>query len=288
MTSDPPAVPGVTHRSVVVDGFRVHYAEAGEGDPLVMVHGWPQHWWCWRHLIGPLSERYRVICPDIRGLGWSEGPGASATRADYSFHRLAADFAGFLDALGIRRTRFVGHDWGCVLGYRAAINWPDRFERAVMLGGVHPWTPTGAPLRVYARPWHIYAIAALGPASTPTIAARCLNEWRHVGRFDDAEMETYVAQFRAPAAAAASVAYDRNLVLREIPYFVRHHRALRLRVPVLHLNGACDALTQKVPKSYVLYNDTMRLELIEDCGHFMAEERPEELLDRLTPFLGRA
>ena len=69
-----PNVPGVQHSFVDAGGLRTHVAEAGEGEPLVMLHGWPQHWYVWRHVIPRLAETYRVICPDLRGLGWTEAP----------------------------------------------------------------------------------------------------------------------------------------------------------------------------------------------------------------------
>src|SRR3954462_2715481 len=108
---DLPPCDGVSHAAVDVGGLRLHYAEAGGGEPLVLLHGWPQHWWEWRHVIAPLAERYRVICPDIRGLGWSEGRGIGARMDDYSLRALTADLVGLLDALGLDRVRLVGHDW---------------------------------------------------------------------------------------------------------------------------------------------------------------------------------
>ncbi|WP_433732646.1 alpha/beta fold hydrolase [Nocardia sp. CA-129566] len=78
--------------------MRIHYAEAGTGEPLILLHGWPQHWWEWRQVIAPLARRYRVICPDIRGLGWSEGSGGG-----YTFERLARDLVELMDQLGVRR-----------------------------------------------------------------------------------------------------------------------------------------------------------------------------------------
>ncbi len=65
-----PHVEGVDHHFVDVRGYRIHYAEAGDGPPLVLLHGWPQHWWSWRHVIPSLAEHYRVICPDIRTVFW--------------------------------------------------------------------------------------------------------------------------------------------------------------------------------------------------------------------------
>ena len=80
-----PEVEGVavTHRDVVLaDGTRLHVAAAGDGPPLVLVHGWPQHWWAWRRILPALAQERRVLCPDLRGLGWSDAPpGAYAKEA---------------------------------------------------------------------------------------------------------------------------------------------------------------------------------------------------------------
>ena len=83
----------------------------------------------------------------------------------------------------------------------------------------------------------------------------------------------------------ATLARDRQIARRDLPWFLRHARRLRLRVPTLHLNGDRDPLTQGVPHSYRGFADDMRLELVPDCGHFIAEERPDWLLERLERFL---
>jgi pimeloyl-ACP methyl ester carboxylesterase len=278
-----PHVEEVEHRFVTVDGLRLHYAEAGAGDPLVLVHGWPQHWWSWREAIGPLSERFRVICPDIRGLGWSEG---STSPGGYALHRLARDLLELLDALGIQRARLVGHDWGSAIGYRACLNWPDRFDRLVPMAGVHPWAVFSRP-RLFMRPWHIYALAAIGaPGVTRLgIGENSLRSWRRVGRFTAEEEQVYMAPLRLPGATAATQQYDRNLILREIPNIARRHRSLRLHVPTLHLNGELDPLTQGMSVRYREFAPAMELEHVPNCGHFIAEEMPEYLVDRLMQFL---
>ena len=278
-----PHVEGVSHDWTTVDGLRLHHAEAGQGDPLVLLHGWPQHWWSWRHTIGPLAQHYRVICPDIRGLGWSEG--SSAPDA-YSLHRLAADLRELLDALGVERTSLVGHDWGSAIGYRACLNWPDRFERFVPMAGVHPWSVFSRP-RLFVRPWHLYVLAAIGsPGITRLgIGENSLRAWRRVGRFTPEEEQVYMAPLRLPRATVATQRYDRNLFLREIPNIVRRHRSLRLAVPTLHLNGELDPLTQAMSLGYRQFAPEMELELVPGCGHFIPEEMPEYLVDRLLHFL---
>ena len=106
----PPSIPGVSHRDVGVDGVRLHVAEAGDGPPMVLVHGWPQHWWCWRHLIPRPARSYRVLAPDLRGLGWSDAP-----PGDHAKSSFAADLLALLDAEGLDRVRLIGHDWGQLL-----------------------------------------------------------------------------------------------------------------------------------------------------------------------------
>ena len=90
-----------------------------DAEPLVLLHGWPQHWYAWRRLIGPLSERYRVICPDLRGFGWTDAPAGS-----YEKSELAADVIALLDVLGLERVRLAGHDWGGFVGFLVCIDGP--------------------------------------------------------------------------------------------------------------------------------------------------------------------
>lgn len=97
-----PALPGVEHRWLDVSGgggrVRLHVAEAGSGAPVLLLHGWPQHWWCWRRVIERLRGHYRLLVPDLRGFGWSEAPGTG-----YSAIGFASDAVGLLDALGLTR-----------------------------------------------------------------------------------------------------------------------------------------------------------------------------------------
>lgn len=274
----------VHHRFAHIDGLRIHYAEAGTGEPLILLHGWPQHWWEWRHVIGPLSRRYRVICPDIRGLGWSEG-----SRSGYTFERLAQDLIELMDQLQLPRAHLAGRDWGLVAGYRACLNRPDRFDRFVAMAGVHPWTAAGFGPAVFLRPWHIYLLALLGNSSLQQdrLSLRSLHAWRFRGRFSPAEIDTYQQRMHTPAAYLATADFNRNVMRREVPHFVRNFRSLRLRVPTLHLNGAKDPLSEGIPDSYQDYADDMRLEMIPDCGHFVPEEQPEWLVERLTDFFAQ-
>ncbi|WP_433249284.1 alpha/beta fold hydrolase [Actinomadura nitritigenes] len=274
--------PGVTHRHVTVDdGCRIHVAEAGTGAPLVLLHGWPQHWYAWRDVIGPLAERFRVICPDLRGLGWSDAAGT-----DWSLRRLARDVTGVMDALGIDRCGVVGHDWGAVIGYRLALEQPGRVTRLMPMAAPHPWASLGAHPRQVWRPWHVYTAALLGRANNTwlQVPRTCLRTWRRIGAFTPDEEEAYCAVMRRPDARRATARYNRNLIVREVPYFVANARRLTLTLPILHLNGAEDPLTQRLSPAYRTYAPAMRLRDLPGCGHYIAEERTTALIDAVTTF----
>lgn len=278
-----PHLDGVEHRYATVDGLRVHYAEAGEGDPVVLLHGWPQHWWCWRELIGPLAERFRVIVPDYRGLGWTDTPGG-----DYTRQRLEADFVGLLDVLGIERAHVVGQDWGLVTGYGAAIWHSHRVERVVVMAGLYPWAPDGSPPRIWLRPWHIYVLAAGGRHAVTRLGVPeiALRTWRQAGEFTPEEIEIYTAPLRRPGSAMATVLRYRAIMVRDIPFIFRHYRELEVKVPLLHLNGERDPLVHKLPDTWRRHTGPdYSLELVPGAGHFPHEERPEWVADRVLDFL---
>jgi len=277
-----PHVDGVEHRFVEARGTNFHVAEAGEGPPLLLLHGWPQHWWSWREVIGPLAERYRVLCPDFRGMGWSGG-----SEGSFRFDDLTQDLVALLDALGLDRVRLVGHDWGLLIGYRACVLHPERFESFVALAGVHLWQGYSTPPIGFVRPWHLWTIAALGaPGLTRlNLGERALRAWRHVGAFTEDEVAVYMSALRRPSSVEATVRFDRSFTFKELPRGLREFRSWRQRVRTLHLIGEQDPLTPHVPDSFRPYADDMSVEAVPDCGHFIPEEAPDRLLERLQKFL---
>jgi epoxide hydrolase A/B len=132
----------IKHRFVNSNGIRMHVAEAGEGFPVVMCHGFPEIWYSWRHQIRALADAgFRAIAPDQRGYGDTDCPPAVE---DYTQRKIVADIVGMLDALGIQQCVIVGHDWGGMTAWNAALMAPTRIERVV---GVNtPFMPR-APMR---------------------------------------------------------------------------------------------------------------------------------------------
>jgi pimeloyl-ACP methyl ester carboxylesterase len=288
-----PALEGVEHRFLDLPGMRMHVAEAGEGEPIVLLHGFPQHWWEWRKLIPGLAARHRVICPDLRGFGWSDAP-----PGDYAKEQLAGDIVALLDALELERVGLVGHDWGGFIGFLLCLRHPQRFERYLALNTGHPFAPVDREtVETLWRFWYQYVIAApvLGPrllAGGEQQFPRMLYRWITVRQdaWSAEDTELFLAQLREPARTRASVALYRTFVLREVPAIMRgRYKTMRLRTPTLFLHGTGDpVLRPAFLRGYEAYADDMRLELINGVGHFIADEAPELVSEHALDFFASA
>ncbi|MDT7744340.1 MAG: hypothetical protein QOE59_3418 [Actinomycetota bacterium] len=135
-----PEVPEVRHRWHAVNGIRLHVAEAGpETAPaVVLLHGFPQHWYVWRALITSLATTHRVVALDLRGAGWSDAP-----RTGYSTDDRVRDVLAVLDEPAIPRADLVGHDWGGWLAFRMALDHPGRVRRLVAISTPTPGRSSG-------------------------------------------------------------------------------------------------------------------------------------------------
>jgi pimeloyl-ACP methyl ester carboxylesterase len=283
---DLPEVPGVTHRDVNVGGVRLHVAEAGEGPPLVLLHGWPQHWWSWRHLIPRLADSYRVFAPDLRGWGWSDAP-----PGDYAKSTFVADVLALLDIEGLNRVGVVGHDWGGYTGFLLALDHPDRVERLVALDIVPPWPGRLRPRNLGFPLFASYQVLL----ATPGIGSRVMTRGRRFVRtiirlgsgpdanWTERELAAYADVLRQPARARASAACYRTFLTRELPASLRRRgRSGQLRVPSLLVMGAASPL-RRVLDPQPSHN--LRVERIARAGHFLPEEAPDQVLALACPFL---
>jgi pimeloyl-ACP methyl ester carboxylesterase len=129
-----PQLEGVDHHFVELPGLRMHVAEAGSGVPVLLLHGFPQHWWEWRKVIPGLAEQFQVIYPDLRGAGWS-----AALRRGYTRDQLLADVVALLDTLGLDSVHLLTHDYGALVGYQLCLRHPERVRRHLSLGIPPPY-----------------------------------------------------------------------------------------------------------------------------------------------------
>jgi pimeloyl-ACP methyl ester carboxylesterase len=284
-----PEVEGMRHRAVDAGGVRIHVAEAGSGAPVVLLHGWPQHWYAWRRVAPQLASDRRVICPDLRGFGWSDAPPGAYDKAT-----LAEDTLALLDALEIDRADLIAHDWGAWIGFMLCLDHPERFAHYLALNIYTPWPEPPSPrlLGVTARLWYQVALG------TPILGHGLIRRTSFVRRlitagavhraWTDEDLEAFAAPLRQPQRAEASVRLYRTFLLHELLPFVRgQFSGRRLTVPTLLLFGTRDlAIDYRALGEWRSHADQMEVELREDSGHFIAEELPDLVVGRARALFG--
>jgi pimeloyl-ACP methyl ester carboxylesterase len=278
MTGDLPAVEGVEHRFVEAGGLRVHVAEAGAGEPLLLLHGWPQHWYQWRGVIQRLAGERRVIAPDLRGFGWTDAPPGPVDTDAFT-----RDAIALLDALAIERTDLAGHDWGGFTALLLAARHPERFRKVVALSAPHPWTVVTPRLALETwRAWYALPLAA-GLSQRSTALAASFMRREGVPAEDVA---VYVEQLRDPARASATTRLYRSY-LRTLRDAVKpRQEEPRTNVPILLVIGERDmAVTPRLAEGLDRGGDDVRFELLPRAGHFVCDTHAHVVAERLRSFL---
>jgi pimeloyl-ACP methyl ester carboxylesterase len=265
-----------------------HLAEAGEGDDVVLcLHGWPQHWYEWRHLMPALADRHRVIAMDLRGFGWSEAPADG-----YEKENMADDVLAVMDELGLERVKLVGHDWGGWIGFLLALKAPERFDRYLALNILHPWISRRKFAPHAWRFWYQWVILSPGLGYQLHRRGRFIPKVLVGGStnkdaWDRETIHAFSDSFTTPDHAMAGVRMYRTFNLREVGPIMRGRYMSRcLSVPTFLLFGAEDfALRPELLAGYERHADEMKVELVPGCGHFIADERPELVAERAREFL---
>jgi pimeloyl-ACP methyl ester carboxylesterase len=286
--TDLPQVDGVSHRQVRARGIDFHVAEAGSGDDVVLcLHGWPQHWYEWRHLMPALADRHRVLALDLRGFGWSDAP-----RDGYEKENMATDVLAVLDELGLERVKLVGHDWGGWIGFLLCLRAPRCFERFLALNILPPWVSMRAMAPHLWRFWYQALVAS------PGLGYRLHRSGRFVPKvlvggstirdpWDEETLRSFADNLSEPARARAAVQMYRVFNLHEtLPIARGRYASQRLAVPTRLLFGTDDkALRPEILTGYQHHADDMQLELVPGCGHFIVDEMPELVAERAREFL---
>lgn len=299
-----PSVDGVRHRFVDVSGLRVHVAEAGPAEemgadgpsPLVLLHGFPQHWWSWRMIMPDLARTRRVLAVDLRGAGWTDAPAEG-----YTEKQLVADVVGVLDALELDRVDLVGLDIGGILGYRVCLFHPARVRRFVSIAAPHPWPKPSFPVLV--RSWRMWASFV---AAAPGLGARVLGAGRQpIARrmlladgpdtevWSDDVVEVYLERLRDPARARAASALYRALAIGGARRSVAGaYVESRLVTPMLSVYGTVlydgnrdEAGHPGLLHGYEEHADSVQLAHVPEAGYYLAEEQPEAVVRLITGFL---
>lgn len=281
----PAALPaGFTQALAEVNGVQIHYVLGGTGEPLVLLHGWPQTWYEWHRLMPALAAHYTVIAPDMRGAGNSAKP---APAAGYDAYTLAEDVHQLVQQLGFSRIRLVAHDLGVMVAYAYAATHPAEVYRLGLLDG--PLLGVGPPAPPRPGIWHpgFHATPALPEALTVGREREYLTYFfthfaHNKTAFTAAEVDEFVRAYSAPGAMSAGFEWYRAFPVSAARNQVSAQT--KLLMPVLALGGQYSAGPAIVAAVQAVADDVCGGS-VPDAGHWLAEENPDYLLAQLIAFL---
>lgn len=276
---------GFSHHSAFVNGVRLHYLMSGQGDPIVLLHGYPETSYAWRKVIPELAKHYTVIAPDLRGLGDSDKPASG-----YDKRTVAEDIYQLIRSLGFERIFLVGQDYGGSTAYVFAAEHPQTVRRLVVIecapaglmkDDVIPLVPGGG---MWHRSFHVVPDL---PESLVEGRERLYLSWfyqhysRNAGAISEADIDEYVRTYASPGGMHAGFEYYRT-------YFDdtdqgKEYAKTKLNMPVLAI-GADSLYGAAVAEYMQTAALDVRGAIVENCGHFVSEEQPEALLNLLLPF----
>lgn len=313
-----------TLRFVQANGIKMRIAEMGSGPLVVLLHGWPESWYSWRHQLPALAAAgFHVVAPDMRGYGKTDAPAAVD---DYGIQKLTDDVTGLVDALGEKNAVVVGHDWGSAVAWYCLLLHPDRFRGLVAMsvpyGGRAAESPIETLKKTYADnffymlyfqepgiaekefdadPRGILSRLYVAPDTlreAPTIVdpKRAAGGWiARLGApseaqswFTQADLDYYVGEFRQ-AGFRGGLNYYRNISRNweTTPQLA----GAKIAQPVLFLAGAKDSVIRGATAEQLTASmsktatDLRAVKLYPGVGHWVQQQRPDEVNRAIIEFL---
>jgi pimeloyl-ACP methyl ester carboxylesterase len=275
--------PAFESRTAEIEGTKLHYLTAGSGPPLLLLHGYAETSLMWKSLLPAVAERFMVVAPDLPGIGDSDIPadGLDMQNAAIRMHQLAR-------SLGIEKARVVGHDIGLMVAYAYAAQFPEEVEKLVVmdafLPGVGEWEA------IYNHPdfWHF---RFHGPTPEALVRGReriyfeylwndlASNKWRSIA---EAEREAYADAYSRPGRMRAGWDY-----FVSFPQTAKDFAKLaetKLTMPVLAIGGD-KSLGEFLGRQMKLVASDVTAVVVEDSGHWLLEEQPDQTIRALAAFL---
>lgn len=275
-----------------VNGVKLHYKEAGEGDLVILLHGFPEFWYSWRKMIPVLAKDYRVVAPDMRGYNLSEKPkGLEA----YSMQNLREDLKQLIAHFGVERTHLVAHDWGGIVAWQLVIDQPELIERFVVLNCPHP-APFKERLKSFAqmrKSWYMFAfqIPVLPELffkwNVKGLLYAVLKGWAHNKEaFSKEDMDEYVTSFKIDGVVKASLSYYKAMFKYGAPQSANWGK--KIGVPTKAIWGEDDKAMglEMIEDSSAYFEDgAFKLVRISNCSHWVQHEYPDQVASEVLRFL---
>ena len=276
----------IDSHNATVNGIQLHYITAGEGEPLVLLHGYPQTHHAWHKVIPELARHFTIIAPDLRGLGDSQRP-----ETGYEKDIIAEDIYQLVRSLGYEQIYLVGHDYGGSTAYFLASEHPELIKKLVVIECAPPGLGETGEISLVpgGGAWHrsFHLVPEL-PEALVAGREKTYLSWfyQHYSRnpeaISDADIDEYIRTYSQPGAMKAGFEYYRA-------YFKdtdrgREYAKTKLQMPVLAI-GADSVYRESVEQSMKQGAVDVRGVVIANCGHFVPEEQPEALIQNILQFM---
>jgi pimeloyl-ACP methyl ester carboxylesterase len=285
------------HNFVEVNGIRMHYVSAGSGPLILLLHGFPEFWFSWRHQITALSKKFHVVAPDMRGYNKTDKP---PKIEDYSASKLIGDVAGLIHNLAPddKKAFLVGHDWGGAIAWMVAMFQPKLIEKLVILNVGHPGTRNRKGFLDFdqmQRSWYMFFF--LMPEVPEEVLSR--NDFELLKKmmfgtatrkeaFAKDDIEQYVSSWNEPGALTGAINYYRAITNSEYWKELGKPRNFPLiKAPTLQIWGEDDPFLGKqlTERTEEFIDAPYNLEFIPNCSHWVQQEAPDEINKLIADFL---
>ena len=273
----------IESRFAKVNGMRLHYLTAGQGEPVILLHGYAQNSHLWRPLIAELAKTRTVIAPDLRGFGQS-----AKQPSGYDKKTMAQDIRALAASLGFKHIGIAGHDIGLMVAYAYAAQYPAEVERIALMDAFLPGIGDTTNLFLLRDLWHFHFY---GETPLKLVKGRERIYFEHFWNdfaadgtrsIPDADREAYTAEYARPGRMAAGFAYFASFP--KTPAEFAELARTQLTIPVLSIGGA-KSLGVALGEQAKLISPKVKVVVLEDAGHWIIEERPRETIAALVDFL---
>jgi pimeloyl-ACP methyl ester carboxylesterase len=280
------------HQYIETNQIRLHCVTQGEGELVILLHGFLEFWYSWRRQIPSLSRHFKVVVPDLRGYNDSDKPNHG-----YDLETLTQDIYGLIQGLGYQQAALVGHDFGGTLAWHVAQRFPDAVNRLAVLNAPHPrqfLQSLTSNLDQLRRSWYVLACQLPGVPEwvirhnlSSIVQTLFQGQAIRKGAFTKTDTEIYQAALEKPGVIAAALNTYRQLLSPPSLLKIVGRSPSLVHVPTLVLWGEEDSLLSHdlMQGIEAFVSAPFQLKLIPQCGHWIQQEVPQTVNRELLNFL---
>jgi epoxide hydrolase 4 len=281
----------ITSQYISTNGIRLHCVSAGQGEPIILLHGFPEHWYSWRHQIPMLAQYGQVIAPDMRGYNLSEKPKGVGK---YDVDILIEDIVGIIESTGAKKAIVMGHDWGGGIAWWLAIRRPGVVKKLIAMNCPHPmvFLHTLRGLDQLRKSWYMFFFQL---PWLPELFVRGRDLRQSAERvfrgtsvqssaFTDEDIDKFAAAMGQPGALTGMINYYRAAFRRPL----WREKIPVIEVPTLLIWGEQDRfLVRRNTENMSQWVKDITVRFVPDSGHWVQQEKPDVVNQMLKEFITR-